>query len=399
MFIHRLGKNYAHLRVYSEKNLKEVKHFLQHSELGLNVTFLDLMNFAPQITLHLEDLPCIKTLQIYSPHVFALRCPANLEHLACDSRSLDPQMEIPNSLVSFHDLAGVEENQSLNSNNNNRKILELFLRGEKGEFLKKIQCDHEMDETMFQALSQRQTVLQEFCYKNSVKNLEHLKILWKKVEKLTIRESDLTIFSLDLPESQVRSLHLMPYSFKFEERQKVGKWLFQLQECFFDLSCCVSDITIIDFKNFILQTGLEQITFYFPNFWWIEKIPVIFGEANFSTQIFLDFGLPDQYKWYDIDSLVKGSQRMYRNYFFELDRYTTRVCIRRARSWLPQRHNHFCHQGKTTLRKFCLGLTRLKKFSHLIATKREEEKRQILVHVDPACMEWILEAILESDFY
>jgi hypothetical protein len=232
-----------------------------------------------------------------------------------------------------------------------------------------------------------------------VKNLEHLKILWKKVEKLTIRESDLTIFSLDLPESQVRSLHLMPYSFKFEERQKVGKWLFQLQECFFDLSCCVSDITIIDFKNFILQTGLEQITFYFPNFWWIEKIPVIFGEANFSTQIFLDFGLPDQYKWYDIDSLVKGSQRMYRNYFFELDRYTTRVCIRRARSWLPQRHNHFCHQGKTTLRKFCLGLTRLKKFSHLIATKREEEKRQILVHVDPACMEWILEAILESDFY
>ncbi len=60
--------------------------------------------------------------------------------------------------------------------------------------------------------------------------------------------------------------------------------------------------------------------------------------------------------------------------------------FRKNISWLPHRHIDFPTEAHETLSTLALGLTRLKKFSHLLVLEKDP-----LVHVDPACIEWMLE--------
>jgi hypothetical protein len=53
--------------------------------------------------------------------------------------------------------------------------------------------------------------------------------------------------------------------------------------------------------------------------------------------------------------------------------------------------------AQRTLNALTMGFTRLKKFPHL-AHKKDCKKQEVLVHVDPACIEWIMEKICVKDF-
>jgi hypothetical protein len=74
------------------------------------------------------------------------------------------------------------------------------------------------------------------------------------------------------------------------------------------------------------------------------------------------------------------------------------VCIKHNIAWLPWRHKIFSFPAQQTLKALAMGLTRLKKFHHLLPDEARDDAEGVLVHVDPACIEWIMEDLRQKDF-
>ncbi len=74
------------------------------------------------------------------------------------------------------------------------------------------------------------------------------------------------------------------------------------------------------------------------------------------------------------------------------------VCIKHNIAWLPWRHKIFSFSAQQTLKALAIGLTRLKKFHHLLPDEARDDAGEVLVHVDPACIEWMMEDLRQKDF-
>ncbi len=384
MFFQYVGRTCASVLVFSERCLQDLMNVLvlkKHSK----ITKLELFGGSVMVDLNLSAFVSITELEIKSKFLIT-HLPPNLQHLRCDVGMLLSTTQIPDSLVSFHDYP------DLNYSFSNVATLSDLLQGKKGCSLKKITVDRSLHDDTFHSLSKRQDVLKEFHYSLPLDKKEHAIILLRKVEKLTVHLIPDFFWSLSVDDTKLRYLTVIGVA-NFKGFTYCN-WISQLEECSFDF--CSTAVELEEIQNLIvLHPQLKKCTIFFPPYSDIERFPVVFKDTNFSTHIYFVFGLSDQYKFFEIDHLVKKARKHRPDFFIELRDGTTEVCIRRALSWIPPRHIDFCPLGKASLKKMVLGLTSLKKFSNLLSDKKEEP----LVHVDPACIEWMLEGIKESDFY
>jgi hypothetical protein len=88
---------------------------------------------------------------------------------------------------------------------------------------------------------------------------------------------------------------------------------------------------------------------------------------------------------------VEALRTIFPHAFFEST--YNQLSIQHNVKWLPHRHSKFPVQGQLILRTLALSLTCLKKFF------RTRNLKGALVHVDPACIEFILEEFSMGDCY
>jgi hypothetical protein len=256
------------------------------------------------------------------------------------------------------------------------------------------------------ALEKRPGVLKTFeapwMYSNNPKR--ELQVLIQKVENLTIFLPDEETMSVDVPNPQLRTLKLLFYgehsnlSFDCFTGNWVKTHLEELTIETIDIWSPVNEFSTLHallaaekFKKLTFLVGECSFTI-FTDFITITK------DVFFPWPIYFEFWCKHNeiaQKRINLEKRISEARELTKNYYFDFSFSTATnsyvVVIRPNLSWLPHKHIDFCKKGQESLETLVCGITKLKKFCY--------DKKEKLAHVDPACMEFLFEALQETDFY
>jgi hypothetical protein len=378
-------RRHAFVNVTSEEKMDMLVHFLKTEETR-DVFALSINNdfyIRPDSSLFVDLSPLTRLRELTMKwDVICTHLPPNLHTLHCAMQNLLPPYILPPSLRKFSkifytiiqsDVAAPSALPSLIKAN--QQITDVEIYGEN------------QSELLINAIHARSTPLQSFSI-DSLKlfSMEEFAKIAVSVIELTCVLSEACCRATISPLCALRKVRFWGYPIPLS--WLTGNWTFHLEEI--TITSHVIQDPSLDILDFVRSH--PRLKFFNLNFAHQRHISTFAKSCqNFACTIRLFF--PDYiFRVGTIQSEMILAMQSFPNAIIEVQD-DVKVCIRQNLQWQPRLHEKFSLSAQETLRTMALALTRLKKYPHLLETREKP-----LVHVDPACIEWMMEDLSITDF-
>jgi hypothetical protein len=354
---------------------KEMLFFIQFLRSNQSIASVSIFQsvFSEHLYIELSEFSAIRKLCIQAYNTISISLPPQLEYLETDLFNLPLPCLLPSTVTTFCD-------PGTNHGFMFKEKIFPFLKNNPHLTHATFNISTSTDEkNLFNAILSRGLPLEFLCINNTICLPDSIRIANRFVRALQCFLSpDLYGLQVDGPTilrklidngspifqnmtGWTRNLHELQFGFSFSGGVDLGS-----NRAFFSLHTKLQKIVYAYSVGFDCNAILDGVAF-FP--------PCLVGEIlcvkNFRVLKYIE------------ESCKRREEIAYST---QKDNFLVRFC--RKVSWLPRLHNSFPSNAQQAFHMLALGLTRLKKYHELVVDTREKEA---LVHVDPACIEWMLE--------